>query len=144
MQEEERILGLIREVSNRLSIKMNRLYAPYGLTSVQFEILMELYLEDHVTMSTLAKRLNMSNSNLSAIISRMEQHHFVCRTRDQMDQRTVHVELCPQACEILGEIRETGCKDQSVFERISFRDRQDIVTGLEKLNEVLKECDSHE
>lgn len=143
-QEEEQLLSLLREICNRLSVKLNSVYAPYGLTAIQFEILTELYMEKQLTMSALAQRLAMSNSNCSAIVKRLEQHEFVCRTRDPMDQRIVHVCLCDHAKEMLEQMRKKTCPDQQLLLQITKEDHDDILKGLYKLNTILKECDSHE
>lgn len=143
MQKEEYIFRLIREINNRLCAKMNQIYAPYGLTNIQLEILMELYLEHPLTMSTLANRLAMSNSNLSAIIKRLETHGFVSRQRDPHNQRTVQVMLCENGKNILEELRHTGCKKRMLYD-ISSQDMIDMVKGLEKLNQILKECEEDE
>lgn len=143
MQEEVQIFSLIREINNRICVKLNQVYAPYGLTAVQFEILMELMVENNLTMSTLAQHLAMSNSNLSAIIKRLEGHGFVKRIRDPMDQRTVHVVLCETGKKSLEEMREKECK-KHVLEELPKTDSRMILQGLEKLNQILKECDLDE
>lgn len=143
MQEEVQIFSLIREINNRISVKLNQVYAPYGLTAVQFEILMELMMENNLTMSTLAQHLAMSNSNLSAIIKRLEGHGFVKRIRDPMDQRTVHVVLCETGKKNLEEMCEKECK-KHVLEELPKAESRMILQGLEKLNQILKECDLDE
>lgn len=143
MQEEVQIFSLIREINNRICVKMNQVYAPYGLTAVQFEILMELMMENNLTMSTLAQHLAMSNSNLSAIIKRLEGHGFVKRIRDPMDQRTVHVILCESGKRCLEEMSETEC-NKHVLEEISKADCATILQNLKQLNQILKECDLNE
>lgn len=143
-QEEEQLLSLIRELCNRLSAQVNHIYAPYGLTAIQFEILTELYLEKQLSMSLLAKRLAMTNSNLSAIVKRLEQHHFVCRTRDPNDQRTVLVNLSEEAIVLLEKMRSESCSHAHILKEVSKQDREDILKGLHKLNLILKECDSYE
>lgn len=142
MHDEEYVISLFREISNRLSLKMNKIYEPYGLTAVQFVILVELSMEDHQKVSVLAQKLNMSNSNLSAILQRLEKHNFVIRKRDDMDQRSVNVSLSNNAQGMMQQMKETTCMEQQLFAHISQEDRDDILLGLEKLNRVLKECDS--
>ena len=142
MHDEEYVISLFREISNRLSLKMNKVYEPYGLTAVQFVILMELSMENHQKVSVLAQKLNMSNSNLSAILQRLEKHDFVMRKRDDMDQRSVNVSLSEKAQGMIHQMKETSCMDRQLFTHISQNDREAILLGLEKLNQVLKECGS--
>lgn len=141
VQEEESLMSLFREISNRLSLKMNKFYEPYGLTAVQFFILVELSLEDHQTISTLAKKLNMSTSNLSAILKRMEKHEFVKRCRDGKDQRIVHIEQTNKAKQISEEMKKESCGAIDSMLPITQEEKACIRKGLELLNTILKECD---
>lgn len=141
VQEEESLMSLFREISNRLSLKMNKFYEPYGLTAVQFFILVELSLEDHQTISTLAKKLNMSTSNLSAILKRMEKHEFVKRCRDGKDQRIVHIEQTNKAKQISEEMKKESCGEIDSMLPITQEENACIRKGLELLNTILKECD---
>lgn len=144
MQEEESLIALFREISNRLSLKMNKVYEPYGLTSVQFTILMELRFEDHQTISALSKKVAMSNSNLSAILKRMEKHDLVKRNRDLLDQRIVHVALTKKAEAICDKMKKETCGADEKLLHLSKEDKACIQKGLETLNSILKECDVHE
>ena len=40
------------------------------------------------------------------------------------------------------QMKETTCIEQQLFAHISQKDRDDILLGLEKLNRVLKKCNS--
>lgn len=144
MEEDAYMIALFREISNRLSLKMNKLYEPYGLTLVQFTILMELMVKDHQTISALAKKVHMSNSNLSAILKRMEKHAFLHRCRDEDDQRVVHIELTQKALDICTEMMKESCMARASILKISKEEKASIRKGLETLNEILKECDSYE
>lgn len=144
VEEDAYMIALFREISNRLSLKMNKLYEPYGLTLVQFTILMELMVKDHQTISALAKKVHMSNSNLSAILKRMEKHAFLHRCRDEVDQRVVYIELTQKALDICTEIMKESCMARASILKISKEEKASIRKGLETLNEILKECDSYE
>lgn len=144
MEEDAYMIALFREISNRLSLKMNKLYEPYGLTLVQFTILMELMVKDHQTISSLAKKVHMSTSNLSAILKRMEKHAFIRRCRNEGDQRVVHIELTQKALDICTDMMQESCAARASILKISKEEKASIRKGLETLNEILKECDSYE
>lgn len=139
-KEEAYIMSLFRNINNALFLQMNRLYEPYGLTAIQFSILMELKLEDNQTVSQLASKLQMSMSNISAIIQRMEKHGFVNRIRNDQDQRTVQVSVSKKTIAMLDDIElqlnNCGC----VLSRLSSDEKQAIIQGLETLHKVIKEC----
>lgn len=144
MQEDKEIFALFREISNRLSIKMNKFYEPYGLTPVQFIILMEIMMEEHQTISSLGNKVHMSNSNLSAILKRMEKHDLIRRCRDTLDQRVVHIQLTKKAKDICDAMKKESCIEQEAILHISKEDRACIQKGLQVLNNILKECEDYE
>lgn len=141
MQEEEAIFVLIRKISCEISSKMNRLYEPYGLTAVQFDVLVELSMQDGVTISQLAKRLPMSISNLSAVLQRLEKHAFVKRIRDDVDQRNVRIEMCPKTIEMMDDLKTCSNKKGALLKSLEGSDSKQLHLGLEKLYEIIKECD---
>lgn len=79
MGNEERIVRLIRTITAHLHSCMNRCYEDYGMTGIQGLVLMEVANDEECKLGALAQRLLMTNSNLSAIIKRMEEHGWIRR-----------------------------------------------------------------
>lgn len=144
MAKEEIILTLLRDISRSMTRIQNQIVAPYGITAIQMNVLHTLYMEDHLTMGELSEKCELSLSNLSAIIKRLEDHDFVKRIRDPHDRRSIRVVLTPCANHLADRLCEHTERKKHVFEQINKQDFEDILIGLQKLNEMLKEVEIDE
>lgn len=144
MSDEQYMMKLLRDISCDVSAKANKIFEPYGLTCIQFDILMQLYQESNLTISTVAKRLHMSISNISAILIRLEKHGFIERIRDEKDHRIIRIQLCEKANQMLEEMHTCTFQKEMLFQGMKEEDMKTIIKGLELLYQILKECDLDE
>ncbi|MFZ5942600.1 MAG: MarR family winged helix-turn-helix transcriptional regulator [Bacillota bacterium] len=72
----------------------------YGTTPSQFSILWNLSVEESTPMSELSRQSACVNSNITSIISRMEERGLVKRIQDKKDRRIVRVELTGEGKEL--------------------------------------------
>jgi len=75
-----------------------------GLSMAQLHILYTLQRNGQMTMSGLAEVLNVSLSNATGLIDRIEERGYVERTRTPEDRRVVLIRVTPQGERMLGEI----------------------------------------
>lgn len=137
MKDEERIIQLLRSITSSLSCTLNHNYEPFGLTGVQCLVLMEVACsEDEVSIGDLAKKLLMSNSNISAIVKRMTQRELLLRKRSEQDERIVCISLAPKAKQMIAEM-ETCMSQKCCF--LQSLDAQQIEVIIESLR-VLDVC----
>ncbi len=74
-----------------------------GVSMAQLNILYVLRRSDEMPMSRLAEVLNVSLSNATGLIDRMEERGFIERTRVLADRRIVMVRLTPEGVRLLEE-----------------------------------------
>jgi DNA-binding MarR family transcriptional regulator len=75
-----------------------------GISMAQLHILYTLQRNGEMTMSHLAEVLNVSLSNATGLIDRIEERGFVERTRVPEDRRVVLIRVTPAGERMLGEI----------------------------------------
>lgn len=75
-----------------------------GLSMAQLHILYTLQRNGQMTMSRLAEVLNVSLSNATGLIDRVEERGFVERTRVPEDRRIVLIRVTPKGEQMLEEI----------------------------------------
>ena len=129
---------LMYSIYTEMEACTRQFYDPIGLTAPQGLIIMSLYRSGPSKVTDTAKRLNMTNSNLSTICRRLERDGFLIRTRDQKDQRIVWLSLT-ESCKEKVQALETqiDCRYLANLSGISAEDRMIILNGLHKLNELL-------
>lgn len=79
------------------SLAMTRLYkAPLEklkLTYPQYIVMLALWEQDDIMVSTLGERLSLDSGTLTPLLKRLEASDFVARARDVTDERRVRVTL---------------------------------------------------
>lgn len=75
-----------------------------GLSMAQLHILYVLQRNGQMTMSRLAEVLNVSLSNATGLIDRIEERGFIERIRVPEDRRIVLIRVTPEGERMLGEI----------------------------------------
>ncbi len=79
------------------SLAMTRLYkAPLEklkLTYPQYIVMLALWEQDDIMVSTLGERLSLDSGTLTPLLKRLEASGFVARVRDVTDERRVRVTL---------------------------------------------------
>jgi DNA-binding MarR family transcriptional regulator len=75
-----------------------------GLSMAQLHILYTLQRNGEMTMSRLADVLNVSLSNATGLIDRIEERGFVERTRVPEDRRVVLIRVTPEGERVLEQI----------------------------------------
>ncbi len=66
---------------------------PYGLTYTQYIVLLVLWEEDRITVTSLGKRLLLDSGTLTPLLKKLETAGHVTRDRSKEDERTVIVAL---------------------------------------------------
>jgi DNA-binding MarR family transcriptional regulator len=68
-------------------------WAKLDVTMPQMKVMLLLGLHGSAPVSSLAQQMNVSPPNVTGILDRLEQQHWVARTSDPHDRRVVRVVL---------------------------------------------------
>lgn len=144
MHEEDEIYMLLKAINQQLYACAQERYRPYGLTSVQFAVLLELIEKDHQNVTQLGANLAMSKSNISAVLQRMEAHDFIKRVKMGNDQRSVQVELSEKGKHCIVQMKQASDCHSTPFQHLSKEELTQILNGLRLLYNIVKESEEHE
>lgn len=145
MQEDEIVIRLLRNIMCNLSTIMNHYYEPYGITGVQCQVMIEI--EEHggeIRTSELAACLQMGNSNLSAIIKRMEYHDLLIRRRNPKDERIVMVSLSDKSKQCMREMEKDMHRHFDLLAGLKQKEKDDIIRCLAMLDQTITGGVKHE
>lgn len=104
-----------------------------GLSATQFMTL-NLVPQEGITLSQLARRLNLSASTLNVTVNSLEERGFVTRSPDPADARKVIITATAQ-----GETMQNSASQEfhdsiaGLLERMSKSRREGLVAGLEEM-----------
>jgi MarR family transcriptional regulator, organic hydroperoxide resistance regulator len=114
------------------------LLEPWGLTYPQYLVLVVLWTEGDVTVSTLCERMHLDTGTVSPLLRRWERAGLVRRERRDADERVVTVALTERGAELRGELadlperiaRGTGLPDEAAA--------HDLIETLHHLDESMR------
>ena len=98
------IIADFRATMTRIKCASSERLLRLGISMAQLNILYTLQRSGDMTMSRLADGLNVSDSNATGLIDRMEERGFVERTRVPEDRRIVMVRLTDAGRRLLDEV----------------------------------------
>ncbi|WP_028543398.1 MarR family winged helix-turn-helix transcriptional regulator [Paenibacillus taiwanensis] len=131
--------SLLRVIDTKHSKIVNQFYAPQNLTAPSINILLLLENEGPLRVGDIGAVLNMVDSNVSAVCSRLENMELVSRVRMKDDQRVVKIQLTDKAQERMRDIKANVRDFQQLFvKHASQEDLNDILLGLNKLDQLLE------
>ena len=129
------IRTLMRSINLEMAHVMNQNFQPLGLSTSQALVLIELFRPTRVCR--LSEQMEMPASNISTICNRLEKSGLVRRIRDSEDQRRVHIELTDAGIRLTTAAEERMLKkQQELADFVSPQDKQIIIDGLTKLNDL--------
>ena len=86
------------------SLAMTKLYKPLlaalNLTYPQYLVMLVLWENDALTVSSLGERLYLDSGTLTPLLKRMEQSGLLARVRSPQDERRVEVSLTDAGCKL--------------------------------------------
>lgn len=114
------------------------------LSSTHLHVLMLLEMEQAVSMSRLAEHLDVSDSNVTGIVGRMEERGFVERVRDEGDRRLVLVQATEAGQKALREIESIRREHiENVVSHMDASDQRLCLRAFRVLRETAERCEPH-
>lgn len=134
----EKVFKLIDTTESKYAKALGRVFALQSLTAPQVNVLLLLDKNGAQKISDIAGKLNMMESNVSSICTRLENAGFTYRNRLQNDRRVVKIELTEEAKLKMKDIRAAAnALSDKMNALISNEDWEDIYIGLSKMNTML-------
>lgn len=121
---EEQLCFALYSASRAMTTHYRPLLTELGLTYPQYLVLMALWEEDGLGVTTLGARLRLDSGTLSPLLRRLEQHGLVERRRSSQDERRVTIGLT----EAGHAVRSRACDVQRAVARATGLSAADMVT----------------
>jgi DNA-binding MarR family transcriptional regulator len=126
---------ILSEIENGLAQQRHKWAAQcqaHGLSMTHFHILAVLEAEGPTPMSRLADQLGVAFSNLTGIVSRMEERGIVERVHDAEDRRVVLAQLTSHGRDIVQKVEATRLEHMRQLVGALTSDEQHTVLGALK------------
>lgn len=105
VENRKQVIEMLKSISNYFNDMRDVLCAPYGLSSIQAIIVLDIYHHPNETKVTdICKRLNKSTNTISPLINRLIKKDFLYKEQSKEDQRVFYVKLTEKSGKILDDI----------------------------------------
>ena len=103
--KRKRLIDLLNDVSNRFSYIRDDICVPYGLTSVQSQLIIDIYNNpDRCKITDLCKRMHKSTNVISPLVNRLIEKGYLIKEKDKTDSRVVNVKITDKSKKIVDDI----------------------------------------
>jgi DNA-binding MarR family transcriptional regulator len=112
--------------------------AELELTYAQAQVLFYVAQHSGCYMGQVAKTFNVTLSAITQIVDRLVQKRFLTRLSKPADRRVSILELTPEGKALVHELEKLQVEVlEPVLQRLSARDRDHLISGLEKFVEAV-------
>ena len=127
-----------------LKKKAGEFLRPFGLTDVQFNLMMLLkYQGDHeegLSQAQLSSMMLVNRANVTSLIDRMEKVDLVVRTHTPSDRRTNIVKLTSRGKDLLARIEPLYTKEvKRIMAALKQDEQKAVIEMLEKIRGNISE-----
>ncbi len=140
INESIEVARLFQEVMNLFRLNMKKIIEETGMSAPQGMVVRLLHKNKKMKVTELSKNLHLSNSTVSGIIDKLEEHEVVIRERSTDDKRVVYVRISPKFEDIHKDFHKKIEKNiESILNQGSQEDLNKISEGLIIFKKLLSE-----
>jgi MarR family 2-MHQ and catechol resistance regulon transcriptional repressor len=136
---EETLVAIFRTYNTILK-DFNRLFARFGLTEPQFNILVLLAKKGNEGMvfTEIGRKMLVSRANVTGLIDRLEREGFITRNGQPNDRRTKLAMITEKGLDMLRRIIPSHCdKINQLTAALNGQEKRALVGSLTKVNQTL-------
>jgi len=135
--EHEALLNIYYTAS-RIKKRADEFFRPFGLTDVQFNLMMLLSYQSGakggLSQARLSDMMLVNRANVTSLIDRMEKGGLVVRTADENDRRYNIVKLTSKGKKLLARVEPLYAQEvKRVMSSAGAAEQKKLVTILEKI-----------
>jgi len=138
MRKFEEVLVALRRVIRATDLHSRQLSKTVGLTAPQLLIMQNIRDLGAVKISTIARRVSLSQATVTTILDRLESRGLVYRERNEEDKRKVHAHLTDAGKELLERAPLTLQSEFTQrFEALADWEQSMILAALQRVAQMM-------
>ena len=140
IEKRKEVIEMIKQLSYFFDKSKDRLCAPYGLSSIQSKIIIDVFHNEGSRITDICKRLNKETNTISPLINRLINHGYLNKVVNKKDKRVFYVYLTDKSRNIMQNLTNDVEKTTwPLFDKVSEENLDKIYDSLNILMEVTKE-----
>lgn len=140
IEKRKEVIEMIKQLSYYFDKSKDRLCAPYGLSSIQSKIIIDVFHNEGSRITDICKRLNKETNTISPLINRLINHGYLNKVVNKKDKRVFYVYLTDKSKNIMQNLTNDVEKATwPLFDKVSDENLDKIYDSLKILMDVTKE-----
>ena len=140
IEKRKEVIEMIKQLSYFFDKCKDQLCEPYGLSSIQSKVILDVYHNNGCRVTDICKRLNKETNTISPLITRLVSHGYLTKKVCEDDKRVFYVYLTKKSENIMSSLMTDVEKTTwPLFDKVSNSDLNKIYDSLKLLMEVTKE-----
>ena len=135
----EALLSLVR-TSSLMQKLSDRFFSRFGLTDVQFNILMILkeHGSDGLSQQELSEHLIVTKSNVVGLIDRLERSGYVTRESHPSDRRYNQIVLTPKGQRLEAKVEEVYFEEvDKMMDVLTASEKKAVIKAMERIRQYI-------
>ena len=135
----EALLSLVR-TSSLMQKLSDRFFSQFGLTDVQFNILMILkqYGGEGLSQQQLSEQLIVTKSNVVGLIDRLERADYVKRVSHRSDRRFNQIVLTPKGQKLEAKVENSYFKEvDKMMNALTASEKRGVIKAMETIRQYI-------
>jgi len=139
IEKAEKMADLTFELLDQCAFKQEQMAKKLDLTVAEFKLLRSFRNDQILSVSELAKRMDLSNSRLTRILDGLVEKKFVIRELAQKDRRMMEIKLTASGKKIQDEINKIYINThKDILDLLPQGADDSVIFAMEKLRDAMK------
>jgi DNA-binding MarR family transcriptional regulator len=139
IEKAEKMADLTFELLDQCAFKQEQMAKKLDLTVAEFKLLRSFRNDQILSVSELAKRMDLSNSRLTRILDGLVEKKFVIRELGQKDRRMMEIKLTASGKKIQDEINKIYINThKDILDLLPQGADDSVIFAMEKLRDAMK------
>lgn len=137
--KRKEIIENIKELSYYFDKCKDKLCEPYGLSSVQSKVILDVYHNEGTKITGICQRLNKETNTISPLINRLINHEYLVKENDKNDRRIYYIYLSEKSKNIMESlVKDIETMTWPLFDSISEEQTNMIYESLKILIDITR------
>ncbi len=137
--KRKEIIENIKELSYYFDKCKDKLCEPYGLSSVQSKVILDVYHNEGTKITGICQRLNKETNTISPLINRLINHEYLVKENDKNDRRIYYIYLSEKSKNIMESlVKDIETMTWPLFDSISEEQANMIYESLKILIDITR------
>ncbi len=140
LKKRKDVIEMVKHLSYFFDKYKDKLCEPYGLSSVQSKVILDVYHNEGTKITGICSRLNKETNTISPLINRLVNHGYLSKVNDVNDKRVYYIYLTDKAQNIMANLMNDIEKATwPLFDSVEPNELDMIYKSLKILMNVIKE-----